>query len=110
MRESIARLVKSSPDEIALTRSATEGVNIVAHGLTWQQRDEVITTTLEHPGGLLPLYVLKQRYGVIVNVLEIDTEDGPHQILEKIEANVTPRTRLIAFSHVAYNNGHHSSE
>ena len=104
-RQAMADLVKAGPDEIALTHHTTEGMNIVAQGLSWQPGDEIVTTTMEHEGGLLPLYVLRQRQGVIVNVVDIPFEAGPDEILARLEAALTPRTRLLVFSHVAWNTG-----
>jgi L-cysteine/cystine lyase len=101
LRAALARLVKASPAEIALTHHTTEGINIVVHGLTWQPGDEVVTTTSEHEGGLLPVYVLQQRYGVMVKVIDISPED----VVAQLEAAITPRTRLLVFSHVTWNTG-----
>lgn len=103
LRQAFADLVKAKAEEIALTQHTTGGMNIVAHGLPWQPGDEVITTNLEHPGGLLPFYVLRQRYGVVVKVMEIPLAGD--DVVARLEAAITPRTRLLAFSHVAWNTG-----
>ena len=100
-RQAVAKLVNARPEEIALTHHTTEGMNIVAHGLSWQPGDEIITTTLEHEGGLLPLYVLRDRHGVKVHVVDIQ----PGDIVAQFERHITPRTRLLVFSHVAWNTG-----
>ena len=100
-RAAFARLVKADPAQIALTHHTTEGMNIVAHGLTWQPGDEVITTTSEHDGGLLPLYVLRQRYGVTLKLVDLT----PGDVLAQLEAAFTPHTRLLVFSHVTWNTG-----
>jgi len=105
LRQSLADLVKATAAEIALTNHTTAGMNIVTHGLTWQPGDEVITTNLEHPGGLIPLYVAGQRYGVTVKVVQISANEGPDEIVARLEAAITPRTRLLVYSHVAWNLG-----
>ena len=43
LRASIARLIGSKPEQIALTTDASPGVTAVAHGLTWKPGDEIIT-------------------------------------------------------------------
>jgi L-cysteine/cystine lyase len=101
LRAAFARLVKATSQEIALTHHTTEGINIVVHGLTWQPGDEVVTTTSEHEGGLLPVYVLQQRYGVVVKVIDI----SPDEVVAQLEAAITPRTHLLVFSHVTWNTG-----
>lgn len=105
LRQALARLVKAAEGEIALTNHTTAGMNIVTHGLAWQPGDEIVTTNLEHPGGLIPLYVVRQRYGVVVKVVEISAHDSPAEIVARLEAAITPRTRLLAYSHVAWNLG-----
>lgn len=105
LRRAFAALVKAGPEEMALTHHTTDGMNIVAHGLSWQSGDEIITTKFEHPGGLLPLYVLRQRYGVVIKLVEIPPDAPPADIVTRFEAAITRRTRLLVFSHVAWNTG-----
>lgn len=105
LRQAFADLVKAKPAEIALTHHTTDGMNIAAHGLAWQAGDEIITTTLEHPGGLLPLYVLRQRFGVTVRVIDLPADIAPEEVVARLEAAITPRTRLLAMSHVGWNTG-----
>ncbi|MEM7343681.1 MAG: aminotransferase class V-fold PLP-dependent enzyme [Chloroflexota bacterium] len=102
LRAAMARLVNTEPENIALTHHTTEGMNIVSHGLTWQPGDEVITTTSEHEGGLMPLYVLRQRQGIVVKTIDVWPGDD---IVAKFEAAITPRTRALVFSHVNWNTG-----
>ena len=54
VRAGIARLLGAGAEEIALTHHTSEGMNIAVWGLNWQPGDEIVTTTEEHPGGLLP--------------------------------------------------------
>ena len=105
LRQAFADLTNASPAEIALTHHTTEGMNIVAHGLNLQPGDEVVTTTLEHEGGLLPLYILKQRRGITVKTVELMNTTDDAEIVRRLEAAISPRTRLILFSHVAWNTG-----
>lgn len=105
LRRAVAGLVKARAEEIALTLHTTNGMNIVTYGLAWQAGDEVITTDLEHPGGFLPLYVLRQRCGVTLKVVSIPPNLGPDEVVARFEEAITPRTRLMVFSHVAWNTG-----
>ena len=105
LRGLLADAVGASAAEVAITHHTTEGINIVAHGLRWQPGDEIVTTTAEHEGGLLPLYVVRQRHGVTLKVVEVGTEDSAQAVAGKLEAAIGPRTRLLAFSHVTWNTG-----
>jgi len=61
----------------------------------------VVTTTSEHEGGLLPVYVLRQRHGVGLKLIELDPDD----VVTQLQAAITPRTRLLVISHVLWNTG-----
>jgi L-cysteine/cystine lyase len=100
VREQLAAQVGASPAQMALTSSTTDGCNIVLSGLELGPDDEVVTTDSEHPGLLLPLHVS----GVRVRVAKVagrPTEDA----LSSILACITPRTRLLALSHVLWTTG-----
>ncbi len=105
LRQAMADLVKAGRETMALTHHTTDGMNIVAHGLSWQPGDEIVTTNLEHPGGLFPLYILRQRHGVVLKVIEIPPGAPLDDIIARFEAAISPRTRLLVFSHVAWNTG-----
>ena len=96
-REAAARLVGA--DDVALTQNTTHGMNLGVASIDWREGDEVVSVTTEHPGCLVPLHNLRNRFGVEVNLL------SPPVTPEKIEASLTPRTRLVALSHVDWTNG-----
>ena len=103
-RSAAARLLNAEVDEITLTDNTGEGMNIISHGINWQQGDEVITTNHEHISALAPLYQIRDRYGVVIRVADL----GPlaeRSVLKAIADLITPRTRLIALSHVTWTTG-----
>jgi len=100
VRGQIAALVGTSPGQVALTSSTTDGCNIVLSGLELGPDDEVVTTDSEHPGLLLPLHVS----GVRVRVAEVAARPTANA-LEAILTCITPRTRLLALSHVLWTTG-----
>lgn len=93
LRRRFADLVGARPEQVALTASTTDSCNIVLAGLDLTPDDEVITTTDEHFGLLGPLHVSGTRVVVVP-----PDEDA-------IVAAVTPRTRLVAISHVLWTTG-----
>lgn len=103
-RQAVARLLHAHEDEIALTGSTGNGLNIISYGLNWQPGDEVITTNHEHFSLLAPLYQLRERYGVVIRVADLgpNAERPAHEALAE---QVTSRTRLIAISHVTWTTG-----
>ncbi len=98
-REAAAALVGANPEDIALTQNTTHGMNLGTHSINWQEGDEVLSTKTEHPGGLVPLYHLRDRYGVKANLL------SPPITPEKVAGAITPGTRLLALSHVDWTTG-----
>ncbi len=90
-------------DEIALTHSASEGLNAALMGMTWEPGDEIVSTTEEHPGLLLPLALLAHRFGVRTRYADIG--DGASGVVEALERQITSRTRVIALSHVLWSTG-----
>ncbi len=100
IRERLARLIEAPAERIALTSSTTDGCNIVVSGLDLGPDDEVVTTDSEHPGLLLPLHVSGAR----VRVAEVAARPTA-RALDAILSCVTPRTRLLALSHVLWTTG-----
>src|SRR5215204_4875479 len=98
-REAAARLIGAGPDDMALTQNTTHGMNLGVASINWREDDEAISVTTEHPGCLAPIHNLKRRYGVKVKLVE------PPVTPEKIEFLLTPKTRLVALSHVDWTNG-----
>jgi selenocysteine lyase/cysteine desulfurase len=87
------------PSEIAFLRNATEGNSTIAQGLTLRRNDEVIFETHAHPGGAIPWMSRQKRDGIKVRVFEPDPSSAAGN-LERIEAIITERTRVIQVSHV----------
>jgi L-cysteine/cystine lyase len=97
-REAAARLIGAGPHDVALTQNTTHGMNLGVASINWQEGDEAVSVTTEHPGCLAPLHNLSRRFGVKVNLI------APPATPEKIEASLTPKTRLVALSHVDWTN------
>ncbi len=93
IRTGIAAVLRTSPDLVALTDSTTRGCQIVVAGLRLGSADEVVTTDEEHFGLVGSLHASGAR----VVVAEADEE--------ALLAAVTPRTRLVAVSHVLWTTG-----
>jgi L-cysteine/cystine lyase len=104
LRAGLAAFVGAGPAEIAISHSTTDGMNIGTWSLPWQPGDRVVTTTLEHPGALLPLYLLHRRFGVEVDFAEIG-RGGREETLEAMAKGIRPGTKLVMLSHVAWGTG-----
>jgi selenocysteine lyase/cysteine desulfurase len=100
-RDPLAAFVGCNRDEIALVRNATEGNSYIANGIDMKAGDEVLMTDQEHPGGEQPWQLKAKRYGVVVKKVTLPkpVEDAP-QVLNLFNDAITPRTRVIFFSHI----------
>lgn len=102
-RAAMAGVLGCDPAEIALTHNTTEGMNIALMGLDWHPGDEVVTATTEHPGGLYPVYLLRQRYGAKIRMTEIGLKD--RDPVEELRRVLSPRTKAVVLSHVSWATG-----
>src|SRR5437588_2877799 len=68
LRTRLAALMRASQDEVALTRSATDAINLVLAGLDLSRGDEILTTDEEHPGLLALLAACARRTGATIRV------------------------------------------
>lgn len=103
IRKRIGESLGADPSEIAITRNATEGVNIIARGLRLKKGDEVIITRHEHVGGASPWMALQKECGVKITLvdLSLDGEGNDQRILSAI----SKKTKVLFFSHVCCSNG-----
>jgi L-cysteine/cystine lyase len=102
VRGKVAAFLGCAPQEVTLTDNTSHGIAIVAGGLAWREGDEVVTNELEHPSGLLPWFLLRERRRVRVKVVSFPPGADP---LEELAKAITPRTRLICVSHIMYSTG-----
>jgi L-cysteine/cystine lyase len=100
VRAKLAATVGVRPEQLTLASSTTNGCNIVLAGLGLGREDEVVTTDGEHFGLLGALAVSPARIRV-ARVREL----APADAFDVLLAEVTPRTRLLALSHVCWMTG-----
>jgi isopenicillin-N epimerase len=101
-----ASFIGCEPDEVQFTRGAGEALALAIAGLDLAPGDEIITTTREHPAALSPWLVQARRREIVVKQIELPTPlGGPEQPLGLFAGAVTERTKVLAFSHVQYDDG-----
>lgn len=101
-RARIAEYVGAAPAEIAITRNTSEGNNSVQNGLTLSEGDEVVIWDQNHPTNNVSWDVRAERYGFAVR--RVSTPPVPtssEELLQTFVNALTPRTRVLAFSHVS---------
>lgn len=101
VRETAAKLLAASPDEVAFAPNTTWGVNLVAEGFPWRDGDNLVTPDNEFPTNLYPWLNLESR-GVETRQVAIDS---PAKAVPSLLEACDQRTRLIAVSWVSFANG-----
>src|ERR1700752_3873117 len=100
-RDPLAAFVGCKRDEIALVRNATEANSYIANGVDMKPGDEVLMTDQEHPGGEHPWNLKAKRYGIVAKKVTLPrpVKDAA-QVLNLFNDAITPRTRVLFFSHI----------
>jgi isopenicillin-N epimerase len=104
-REEARRLVAAflgvSAEEIVLTRNTSEANNLVSSGLALGPGDEVVVFEDNHPSNLAAWTEKAKRFGFAVTVVpKMHPHPGPEAWLDAFARALTPRTRLLGFTHV----------
>lgn len=113
-RERVARFVGARPDELIWTSNATEGINLIAYGMSNASAgrggpeaarfrlgpgDEIVATEAEHHANLVPWQELAARTGATLRIIGLH-DDGTLRLDQAAEL-IGPRTRVVAFAHVS---------
>ena len=101
VRQELARSFGADPEEIAITRNASEGLQICQFGFDLSRGDEVLCTNQDYPRMINTFKQREKREGVVLKefALPIPCED-PAEVVRRFEAGITPRTKLILMSHM----------
>ena len=96
-----------TPEEIVITRNTTEANNFVSSGLDLQAGDEVVVWADNHPSNLNAWRTKAKRFGFTVVTRaracrRIRARTGYVELFTKA---FTPRTKLVAITHVSSNSG-----
>ena len=106
IRAKAARLLNATVPELALTENVTAGVSFISGGLNLPPGSEILITNQEHEGGKSSwLAEAKRRNWVVTPVKMPAPVRDPEQVLEVFKQAITPRTKVIAVSHVITGTG-----
>ncbi len=101
VRERLAREWDVDAEEIALTRNASEGMQICQLGIDLQRGDEVLTTTQDYPRMLTTFKQRERREGIVLKQFSVPVPcEDPGEIVRRFEENITPGTRVILMCHM----------
>jgi cysteine desulfurase/selenocysteine lyase len=102
-RKVIAKIVKCHPDEIVITQSVTDGVNIVANGMNFENDSNIVIRGGEHEHHANYFPWLKLGGKIDVRSLPVDENGGFRE--SEFKKLLDKKTKLVALSHGLYNSG-----
>lgn len=102
-RKNAAKMINSGSDDlIALIPNTSHGLNLIASEFPWEDGDEILLSDIEFPANIYPYLWVSDSD---TQVKKIDSEDGKIPV-ERIEAAITPKTKMIAISAVQFLSGY----
>jgi selenocysteine lyase/cysteine desulfurase len=105
-RKLLAEALRVTPEEIVITRNTTEGNNLVSSGLDLKAGDEVVVWADNHPSNLNAWRTKAERFGfTVVTAPLVQSHPGTDGYVDLFTKLFTPRTKLVAITHVNSNSG-----
>lgn len=102
-RETVRKFLNaSSTEQIVFTSGTTDAINLVAYGWAMahlKAGDEIILSIMEHHSNIVPWHFLRERMGV--KLIWVDVEDDGSFSMEKFEAALSDKTKLVAMTHMS---------
>src|SRR2546422_2443590 len=100
IRTGLAELFGCDREEIAITRNASESLEVLLMGMDFKSGDEILTTTQDYPRMLTTLRQREKREGLKLKLIQIPIPPkNLHEITAAFEKGITSRTRLILIAH-----------
>jgi len=100
IRTGLAEMFGCDREEIAITRNASESLEILLMGMDFKPGDEILTTTQDYPRMVTTLKQRERREGLVLKMVKIPIPPKDlNEITAAFEKGITPRTKLILVSH-----------
>jgi isopenicillin-N epimerase len=100
-RRALAATLRVTPEEIVITRNTSESNNFVSSGLDLKSGDEVVIFADNHPSNHNAWRQKAERFGFTVRIVQqVSPHPGAEHYIEAFKRELTPRTRVVALTHV----------
>src|SRR5271154_6703400 len=101
LRQKLANLAGTSPEEIAIDRNSTEALNTIIYGIPLKAGDEVVGTMQDYPNMMNAYRQRAEREGIVYKQISFDFPiEDPDVIVKAYEQAITPRTKLVHITHM----------
>ena len=107
VRRDLAQEFGCDPEEMAITRNASEANETMIFGLDLKRGDEVIFTTQNYPRMQNAWKQRERRDGIVLKPVKIETPvKSTKSYVDQIAAAITPRTKVIEVMHISFMTGY----
>ena len=117
--KNFGQLLQTSPDNISMMTNTSESISMIANGYPFQPGDQVLSYVNEYPANHYPWVLQAKHRGVeLIEISDVDVEQEDRAYtaaipdtfargwsFDELVSRVTPRTRIIAISHVQFHSG-----
>ena len=101
VRDRLAKFVGSTPEELVITRNATESLDLIIGGFPWEKGDEAIYAEQDYGSMKDHFELMAKKYGIINNVVSVPNHPkSDEEIVEIYEKAITPKTKLLMVCHM----------
>jgi isopenicillin-N epimerase len=100
VRRELAVEAGCAPENLAITRNASEGLQIAQLGLDLEPGDEILTTDQDYPRMLDTWRQRVRRDGVVLKTISFPTPASPGDLVARFRDALTPRTRVVHLCHI----------
>ncbi|MCU0315100.1 MAG: aminotransferase class V-fold PLP-dependent enzyme [Fimbriimonadaceae bacterium] len=105
IRQKVADLLDTPAEQTALMMNATHGLQTIISGLKMQPGDEILTTSQDYPRTFSAMEQRERREGIRSRIIPISAFAEPDEIITKIVAALTERTKLVVVCRITYISG-----
>ncbi len=100
-RKQLADFLRVTPEEIVITRNTSESNNLVSNGIDLKAGDEVLLTADNHPSNHTAWQEKAKRFGFkVIDIPTPNPHPGFEYYVDAFTKAITPRTKVIAFTHL----------
>jgi|GraSoiStandDraft_16_1057320.scaffolds.fasta_scaffold54625_4 selenocysteine lyase/cysteine desulfurase len=106
VRRRIADVAGCDPEEIAITRNASESLENAQYGIDLKPGDEVLTTNQDYPRMLTTFRQRERREGIVLKMISFPVPPpSMDDLYQRFEQAVTPKTKVILVCHITNRTG-----
>ena len=103
----LARMVNCAPEELVITRNATESLDLISGGFPWEKGDEAIFALQDYGAMQEHFKLMAKRYGIVNKIISVPNHPkSDDEIVSLYEDQITAKTKLIMICHMINITGH----